>query len=366
MSNCAGTLAGALSVALAALFIAGCGGGEPEEASPIVRPIKMMEVTNRSTGRRLEYPGRISPIIESELSFEVSGRINYFPVTEGQWMEEGEVIARLDDHNYRAEVTSFQARLNAAQADYARFKELFASGAVSQRNLETRQRNYEVAQSSLAVAEKALADTELRAHFAGRVARKLANDFQNVAAKEPIVLLQDDRALEIKVDVPERALITDTARLGMEDLTRELSPSVSITSIPGSSFPAKITEIATAANPATRTFEVTFGFEPEGGVRIFPGMTARITVSEPVNDKSPERGFVIPSNATAIDDSGRSFVWRVDRSSMQTEAVEVELGAVTGANVTVTGNLSGGDLIAVSGVQQLREGMQVQRLSEQD
>jgi hypothetical protein len=44
----------------------------------------------------------------------------------------------------------------------------------------------------------------------------------------------------------------------------------------------------------------------------------------------------------------------------------VELGAVTGANVTITGNLSDGDLIAVSGVQQLREGMQVQRLSEQD
>ncbi len=366
MNNCAGTLAGALSVALAVVFVAGCGGSEPEDVSPIVRPIKMMEVTSRSTGRRLEYPGRIAPVLESELSFEVPGRINSFPATEGQWMEEGDVIARLDDHNYRAEVTSFQARLNAAQADHDRFEALFASGAVSQRDLETRRRNYEVAEANLAVAEKALADTELRAHFAGRVARKLANDFQNVVAKEPVVLLQDDRALEIKVDVPERALTTDTARLGVEDLTRSLSPSVSITSIPGSSFPAKITEIATAANPATRTFEVTFGFEPEGGVRILPGMTARITVNEPVDDESPERGFVIPSNATAIDDNGRSFVWRVDRSSMQTEAVVVELGAVTGANVTITGNLSDGDLIAVSGVQQLREGMQVQRLSEQD
>ena len=204
-------------------------------------------------GRRLEYPGRISPVTESELSFEVPGRINYFPVTEGQWMEEDEVIARLNDHNYRAEVTSFQARLNAAQADYDRFKELLANGAVSQRDLETRQRNYEVAQSNLAIAEKALADTELRAHFAGRVARKLANDFQNVMAKEPIILLQDDRALEIKVDVPERAITTDTAQLSVENLTRKLSPSVSITSIPGSSFPAKIKEMATAANPDQRT-----------------------------------------------------------------------------------------------------------------
>ena len=366
MSICAGKLAGALSVVLAAVFVAGCGSGEPEDVSPVVRPIKMMEVTSRTTGRRMEYPGRVSPVTESELSFEVPGRIDYFPVIEGQWVDEGEVIARLDDHNYRAEVTSFQARLNAAQADRDRFEELFASGAVSQRDLETRRRNYEVAQSNLAIAKKALADTELRAHFAGRIARKLANDFQNVVAKEPVVLLQDDRALEIKVDVPERALITDTSRLGVDDLTRKLSPRVSITSIPGSSFPAKITEMATAANPTTRTFEVTFSFEPEGGVRILPGMTARIVVDQPVDDESPDRGFMIPSNATAIDDNGRSLVWRVDRSSMRTEAVVVELGAVTGANVSVTGGLSDGDLIALSGVQQLREGMQVQRLSEQD
>ena len=366
MNKCSRKVASVLHAALAAVLIAGCGGGEPEDVSPIVRPIKIMEITSRSTGRRLEYPGRISPVTESELSFEVPGRINYFPVKEGQWMEEGEVIARLDDHNYRAEVTSFQARLNAAQADYDRFTELLASGAVSQRDLETRRRNYEVAQSNLAIAEKSLADTELRAHFAGRVARKLANDFQNVVAKEPVILLQDDRALEIKVDVPERALTTDTAQLSVDNLTRKLSPIVSITSIPGSSFPAKIKEMATAANPATRTFEVTFSFEPEGGVRIFPGMTARITVDQPVDDESPEQGFMIPSNATAIDDNGRSFVWRVDRSSMQTKAVVVELGAVTGANITVTGPLSDGDLIAVSGVHQLQEGMQVQRLSEQN
>ena len=366
MNNYSRKMAGVFHTALAAVLIAGCGGADPEIASPIIRPIKMMEVTSRSTGRRLEYPGRISPVIESELSFEVPGRIDYFPVNEGQWVDEGDVIARLDDHNYRADVASVKARLNAAQADNDRFEELFASGAVSQRDLETRRRDYEVAQSKLAIAEKALADTELRAHFAGRVARKLADDFQNVLAKEPVILLQDDRALEIKVDVPERALITDTAQLSQDDLTRKLSPRVSVTSIPGSSFPARIKEMATAANPATRTFEVTFSFEPEGGARILPGMTARIILEQPVDDESPDRGFVIPSNATAIDDNGRSFVWRIDRSSMQTEAVLVELGAVTGANVAITGPLSDGDLVAVSGVQQLREGMQVQRLSEQD
>ena len=355
-----------LLVAFVAAVITGCGGAEPETEIPIVRSIKMVEITSQSSGRRLEYPGRVSPVVESELSFEVPGRINYFPVKEGQWLEEGEVIARVDDHNFRAELASFQSRLNATQADYDRFTELLANGAVSQRDVESRRRNFEVAQSNLAVAEKALEDTELRAHFAGRVARKLANDFQNVMAKEPVILLQDDRILEVKADVPERALTTDAAHLSVDSLTRQLSPRVSITSIPGSSFPAQLKEMATAANPTTRTFEVTFSFEPDEGVRILPGMTARITVQQPVDDKNPAQGFMMPSNATAIDDNGGSFVWRIDRSSMRAEAVAVELGAVSSANVTVYGDLSEGDLIALSGVHQLREGMQVQRLSEEN
>ena len=365
-NDCSRKTRGSLLAALVAALITGCGGAEPDVESPLVRSIKMMEIASRSAGRRLEYPGRVSPIVESELSFEVPGRISYFPVKEGQWLEEGEVIARVDDHNFRAEVTSFQARLNSAQADYDRFSALLADGAVSQRDLETRRRNYEVAQSNLAIAEKALEDTELRAHFAGRVARKLASDFQNVLAKEPVVLLQDDRVLEIKADVPERALTADKVTLSVDSLTRRFSPSVSITSIPGSSFPAQIKEMATVANPATRTFEVTFSFEPEGNIRILPGMTARVTVEQPVDDDSSDQGFMIPSNATAIDDQGRPFVWRIDSSSMQAEAVVVALGAVTSADVTIYGDLSDGDLIALSGVHQLREGLQVQRLSEEN
>jgi hypothetical protein len=51
---------------------------------------------------------------------------------------------------------------------------------------------------------------------------------------------------------------------------------------------------------------------------------------------------------------------------MQAEAVIVTLGAVSSADVTVRGNLSDGDLIALSGVYQLREGLQVRRLSEEN
>ena len=351
-----------IAVTIIIVLVGGCGRDVPDEAGPVVRPIKMLEVSSHSGGKRFEYPGRVSPVVQTELSFEVPGRINAFPVHEGQQMRAGELIARLDDRNYRAELTASQARLNAAKADYDRFKDLFDKTAVSQRDLESRRRNYEVARANHAIAEKALEDTELRAHFAGRIARKLVNDFQNVLANEPVVLLQDDSILEIKADVPERDLATEMDRADLVALTRRLSPMVSITSIPGSSFPAKLKELATAADPRTRTFEVTFSFEPNAEIGILPGMTARITVEQPSQEGSPGDGFVIPSNAAVIDDQGSSFVWRVDRASMQVEAVHVNLGEIKGNQITVSGNLSDGDLIATSGVHQLREGTQVRRM----
>jgi len=353
-----------LVIALAGWLVTGCGGGEQDEEAPVARPVKMLEVSSQSTTRRLEYPGRVSATLQSELSFEVPGRISSFPVREGQWMQEGELIARLDDRNYQDQLTSSQARLDAAKADYDRYEALLSKGAVSQRDLESRKRNYEVARASLSITEKALEDTELRAPFTGRVARKLVDDFQNVLAKEPVVLLQDDTVLEIKADVPERALATDMLEVDLRSLTRRLEPRVSITTLPGRSFPAQLTEMATTANPTTRTFEVTFSFKPEENVRILTGMTARITVNELVAEANSNQGFVIPSNATGVDDQGNTFVWRVNQPSMQVERVLVESGAMSSAQITVFGGLSDGDLIAISGVHQLREGMQVQRMSE--
>jgi RND family efflux transporter MFP subunit len=187
-----------------------------------------------------------------------------------------------------------------------------------------------------------------------------------VQAQQPIVLLQDDSILEIKANIPERDLATEADQASAVELSHRLNARVSITAIPGRSFPAELTEIATAADPTTRTFEVTFSFNPDTDVRILPGMTARITVDQPTKEASSAEGFVIPANATAFDDEGNSFVWRIDTSSMLVEAVQVELSVMQGAQITVFGGLTDGDLIAVSGVHQLREGTQVRRMSEQD
>ncbi len=348
----------ALGFWIAAGSLAGCAPEEGVEAPPAVRPIKMVEIGAAVTAVNRQYPGRVAAKLEAELGFEVAGRISSFPVNEGQQVRQGQVLARLEPSDYEAQVAAARADLRAAEADFERFRELLEKNAVSERDFQSRQRNFEVAQAHLQIAEKALADTRLTAHFAGRVARKLVDDFQNVRAKQAVLLLQDESNLEIKVDVPEADLA-----LGDPDRRSELEPWVSVTAFPGRSFPAQISEVSTAADPVTRTFEATFAFKPDDDVRVLPGMTARVSLSvERAADDSP--GFAVPSQSVATGDDGGHYVWRVDPQTLEVSRVAVEVGELTGAEVMVPSGLTRGDLIAVSGVHHLREGMKVRRMEK--
>ena len=131
-----------------------------------------------------------------------------------------------------------------------------------------------------------------------------------------------------------------------------------MTSLPGRRFPARFSEIATTADPETRTFEVTVIFQRPPGVTILPGMTAKLIVHIS-DDAAASHGIRVPVSATAADAEGQSFVWTVDPDSKTVSKRPVTLGELNGRDVFVRGGLEKGDVIAVSGVSQLREGMQV-------
>jgi RND family efflux transporter MFP subunit len=344
--------------AAAVLWLAACGKEEPVAEAPVVQAVKLLTVGSAASADARVYPGRVSAVKEATVAFEVGGRIVSLPVREGELVQKGAVLARLDARDYEAKLAAARADRGAAEADYLRFQELLAKDAVSQREFEMRERNFEVAKSRIDIAEKDFEETELRAPFSGLVARKLVDDFENVQAKQPILLLQDAGGVEIKVDLPEADLLRIQRTAETKALVSELTPMVSLASAPGSSYPAKLKELATSADPTTRTFQATFSFKrPETAV-ILPGMTARITIMPPMVGVG---GVRIPSSAAVADDTGKAYVWKVNESSMTVSKAMVTLGELTGADVGVESGLSSGDVIAVSGVHHLRDGMEIKR-----
>ncbi len=97
---------------------------------------------------------------------------------------------------------------------------------------------------------------------------------------------------------------------------------------------------------------------------ILPGMSATVTVRIDPDIANLQDAVQIPANAVIGGNDGGSYVWRVDAASMTVSLAPVTVGQMTGSGITIVDGLSAGDRIAVSGVQQLAEGMQVRELTD--
>jgi RND family efflux transporter MFP subunit len=345
---------------LAALLLFGCGKEEEGSQMASVRPIIMVELQAGGLDKTYEYPGRVEPALQGNLAFEVAGKIIALNVKEGEEVSAGTIVAALDPRDYKSSLDAAKARLEEAQLEAGRNQRLFEKQATSKEDLEKSIRAEKTAQANFEQATKAYEDTFLKAPFSGTIARVLVDDFEAIRAKQEILILQDSTTLEAVVNIPETLWAQATVGLTNEERTKRINPTIQLTSLAGRSFPARISEIGTQADPQTRTFPVTFAFSPPSSLNVSPGMTATVFVSVP-RDVKGEPGYVVPVQSVAHDDQGAGYVWRIDPSSMAASKVPVKAGEMESNNIEITGSLKNGDLIAASGVQQLREGMVVKK-----
>jgi RND family efflux transporter MFP subunit len=334
---------------------------EPVARVEVAQPVKIFTVGDATSGTLLEYPGQIAAAKQADMAFEVQGRMLAWPVNEGDRVEQGTILARIDPRDYEAQLDSARAQLRKTEADLKRSESIYRedSGAISLSTLDADRRSVDVAAASYRTAEKAMEETVLRAPFDGSVARKLVEDYAAVQAKDPVLILQNDSYLEIRVDVPERDVtgVEAQGELSNEKRTKLLDPEVVVTSVPDRRFPARVKEFSTTADAVTRTFRATLSFDRPDDVRILPGMTAKVILTL----KSRTVARLVPSAAVLTDDSNKPFVWVVSPASMTVTRASVELGNLTGSDVEIRAGLESGDQVAVSGAHNLRDGMQVRR-----
>ena len=357
----AASLAGLIAVAT--ITMAGCSDEAPEPVE-VVRPVKIMEIGGLETGRQQEYPGILRAADSAEVSFEVPGRIIRLEALEGTQVTEGQIIGALDDANFRADLDIAQANLRKARSDLARSEAVYAedSGAITLERIDADRRAVEVSEAQVVQAQKAVNDTVLRAPFDGVVSRRLVEVFENVQAKQTIVIIEDLGNIEVEISIPERDILSQRAsqrsysEADLENVTDRAKPMVSVSSLPDLEFEGTISEIATRADPATRTFSVRVRFQGPDDIPLLPGMTAR------VRGKFLIAGEVrIPVTALAATPGAEPKVWVIDPETMRVSGRVVELGQMTDNDVSVTYGLNSGEMIAITGATQLAEGMQVSR-----
>lgn len=347
---------------LLSLLLSGCGPDEVVEKAEVARPVKIITVGLATGDETLEIPGSVHAAQSAELGFEVAGRMSERLVEEGQVVTAGQVVAKLDPRDYQVRRDRARASRDTAKADYDRYSKAFAANAVTEQQVTRSKGQYEVKQADLDVAQKALNDTELRAPFGGRIAKRLVDDFANVNAKQAVMVLQDESSLELRVDVSERDWVQGDSSVSRDQLTKMINPRVQVASLGERQFPGYLKELSASADPVTRTYRVTFGFESPADANVSPGMTGSVIVDRYKRNISGAAGLAVPSNIVTADADGNPFVWVVDATSMRVSKRPVELGELAGANVSILSGLSTGDRVVASGVNSVTENMLVRDL----
>lgn len=394
-----------MTVALVvSVVLAGCQPSAPPPTEPadVSRPAEILEVTAATLRVDLRFPGRVRAVQRVELAFNVPGQIVELPVVEGQAVSAGTLIARLDPASYETTLAAAQAELEAASAEYERLRQLWEkSQAVPRAEVERKRTAVDVARSRFAAAQKDLDDTRLTAPFGGLIARRLAESFQNVQAKEPVVSLQNPDALEIVIHVPERVVRSEPKRLAAFAVFADL---------PERRFPVTLKSFASEADPQTQTYEAVLGLSQPPDLRVLPGMavevlpdaateqTAAITgpadsvetgegpahsltattsdadtadATPAEDDGSPQAApapaspVLIPLAAIVAASDGTPRVWVVDPETSQVSQRTIQTGAIQGSEVAVLSGLMPGEQIVTAGVHQLREGMRVHPLASE-
>lgn len=331
---------------------------------PHTPPVHVFTLGAEANTAFRSFPGQVAAVANGRLSFDVPGRLIEFPVYDGRIVERGDLIGRLDPTDYVAQRDSARARLTAARQEYDRLVTLRSRNVIAQNELERQREAFEVAEAAFRTAQRALEDTRLVAPFKGRVAHRFVRNFQSVQARELVVLLQDVSTLQVDIQLPESAMAGVGQNVTVAEMAPRIEAAVSFAALPDRSFPLTLNSFSTLASAASRTFLVSFVFDPPPDSNLLPGMTCtvRVRLRDAGGPADGPATYLVPVAAIATAD-GRSWVWRWEEKTGRVARVPVELVGPSGDGMQIrSADLKDGDALVASGVRFLADGMTVRRL----
>lgn len=346
-------------IIFAAFFLTACDSEAPvaEKTEVLVRPAKLLQVGLANRDNFLNYPAVIKFQDRSALSFAVGGTVKELPVIEAQEVKKGDVLAKLDQRDLLAKLSSARAQYKNANIEYERAVNLVKADAISRSKLDERKSQRDVNKSALETAQKALQDSVLVAPFDGAIAKVSIKKRQVIQAGADAITILGEGKLEAKINLPS-SLIAKSQQ-------REKSPESSyvvLDAAPGRRISAVYKEISLEADAATQTYEITFTFESPQDLVILPGMNGVVWLKDP--DKSgSDNKISIPLTAIATD-GNQKYVWVVNSSSMTVLKRNIVIEPDVGSTLVVNSGLESGETIVAAGISILFEGMKVSAWSE--
>ena len=326
----------------------------------------------------LNASGYIVARRKAVVSAKIQGRLSSLRVEEGSRVREGEIIARLENRDYLAQVERAEAAIQRAEADLGESKrQARVAESLTREQIGTRDA-LDGANSRVSVFEAALrqaradaefyravlANTEIRAPFSGTVVKKMAEVGESVAPIPPgvnistasgaIVALADLDTLEVEVDVAE----SNVAKLGADQ-----PAEVSAEAFPDRKYKGRLRQVIPTADRTKATVQVKVTILDKDK-DLKPEMSARVQFTEKTEktaetrteggSPAPSQSVVTAPESAIVTRDGKSVAFEILDGRAKLRPVEV--GSKSGGVARIKSGLYGGEVLVDAPAITLKDG----------
>jgi membrane fusion protein, multidrug efflux system len=297
--------------------------------------------------------GTLEPEEQGNVRAEIAGAVLETRAEQGQRVEKGAVLARIDDATLETTVLSAKASVTTAQnsvdlnkRQVDRNESLIKAGAIAERDVEIVRNQYSAAQAQLANAQAQLANAEkqlskatIRAPFSGIVSARQVSAGDVVQVGGALFTVVNPATMRLEASVPADQL--SSVRIGAP-------VDFSVNGYPSRAFTGHITRVNPVADPSTRQVRIIVSL-PNANGTLVGGLFADGHIASEVRNAP-----VVP--LAAVDERGlKPFVMRIKNGAVQKAEVELGIRDASTETVEIRGGLAAGDTILLGAARGISE-----------
>ncbi len=318
---------------------------DPERNIPLVTT-KM--VADTSFRHFTEVQGDVATKENILIYPEFSGLLRQVYVKEGQKVNKGAILARIDDGGLSSQLAQIEAQAALAKTTFERRKRLWEQNIGSEIQFLEAKTNYEAAQNSVNQIKTQVSKTVVRAPFTGVIDQVISDQGVVVnPGQNPLFRLVNLDNMYVQASVPENYL---------GKIRKGTAVVVEIAAI-GQEFEGVVRQVGNFINPDNRSFQIEVALPNKEG-QIKPNLIATVRL----NDYTSENAIIVPENTIQQNSQGQTLVYIFEKESDSTgvaKKVIVETGYTYREDIEILSGLEPGDLIIVEGGRNLRDQQKV-------
>jgi len=352
MNRTTKTLFALFSVLIISSFLISCGEesqskDNPKTDSLVTIPIEAATAKIGNVSAYYSSTAKLEAENEAIVVANLSGMIEQVLVEEGDKVIEGQVLALLDNRQYKFEVQRAEASLKKLENDYKRSKDLFKKGLISSESFDDKSFQYEQQKASLELAKLNLNFTEIKASISGVVSQRMIKQGNMIATTASMFTITDFDPLLAVLYVPEHE---------MGKIKPNQKTNFKVDAFNDEIFTGTVLRVSPIVDPQTGTFKVTIAVSDKSD-RLRPGMFARIQIEYDRHENT----LLVHKQAVNLEDGIETVFVIRNGLSMK---MPVKTGFANGLSIELfTEHIAAGDTLVTVGQNSLKDSAKVHIIS---